>query len=633
MRSNKRFSRRVARGITDTAIKEFLASLNTPRSLSVWLLYDAGEHDQLTQLVINPLHYEDHHAFRDDYAATSLLAKSDFLSTSFNREQVALSKFQESEERCRATNDRTVNYAESGRFPPEALHALIPRVQRKIASILGSFDAEEFLDCCDWGPGVSTLLKGPHSVKPNKYQSETGMTHEVFNVMWPLVREAYPAWWLEILAKADVSIEAGNVVTTVPKNSKTDRVIAVEPGWNLWFQKGLGTMIRRRLLRVGCNLNDQSFNQWYSKIAFEKGLATIDFSGASDSIAFEVVRLLIPGGWFRVLDLFRCKRGRLPGTTAHTYWEKFSSMGNGFTFELESLIFYAIALVVTESTGENVSDVSVFGDDVILPSKSASAFTELSELLGFVINRSKSFTSGPFYESCGAHWFRGHDVKPFYLDEMVDSVVKCYGLHNNIVEFAHRCLDQNYGLDGRFKAVAKFLRSSVQADDLNFVPRHFGDVGFCSNLDQALMLKTTSVKRQVGYKIRIRTEVAVTLHFDGYGLVLDRVHDALCRREDRDGLYYSWHDLSYADRAHVASALLKRGIGTCLPSLDVAHKLRVTAWLQRQTFGEAAVTKPIGEDLPPLARSNLTPLKTLTKTVRLYTTVGYGRWYDFGPWI
>lgn len=631
MGSNNRSTRSVSRSVTDAAVHDFLASLNTPRSLTVWMLYSSKEHDQLTQLTINPKDYEDVHTFRDDYAATSLLAKADFLSTSFVREEVALSKFLKSEEQCRITNRLVSPYAPSGYYPPEALHPLIPRARRQIRRILGRFDVEEFLSCCDWGPGVSTLLKGSHSVKPNKYQSETGMTHEVFNVMWPLVKEAYPSWWLEILAKADVSIEKGNVVTTVPKNSKTDRVIAVEPGWNLWFQKGLGLMMRRRLLRAGCNLNDQRVNQELSKLALELGLATIDFSAASDTIAREVVRLLIPDDWFRVLDLFRCKRGVLPDGT-HAYWEKFSSMGNGFTFELESLIFLALALVVTEDLGLGTETVSIFGDDVILPRWSAAAFVEISELLGFKINREKSFLSGRFYESCGSHWFDGVDVKPFYLDEKIDSVSKCYGLHNNIMEFAHRCLGQ-FGLDARFKHVTKQLRASVPKEDFNLVPRQFGDVGFYSNLDQALALSTTSSKRQVGYKIRIRTEVAVTLHFDGYGLVLDRIRGPLTNKERaREGLY-GWHSLCYGERAHVARVLMHHGFESCLPSLRHAHKIRVTTWLAGQDFKEGAITRAIGEKLPRLARSNQVPLKTITKTSRSFTTVGYGQWYNFGLWM
>jgi hypothetical protein len=465
---------------------------------------------------------------------------------------------------------------------------------------------EEMLERSDWGPGVSTLLKGPASVKPNKYQKETGMTLEVHNVIWPLLHVAYPSWHREILAKVSASVEMGNVVVTVPKNSKTDRVIAVEPGWNLWFQKGIGGMIRRRLLRCGCNLDYQTRNQNLAKDAVFKGLSTIDFSSASDTIAREVVRLLVPHEWFRILDLFRCRRGKLPDGTI-THWEKFSSMANGFTFELESMIFYAIGLVVAEAESCETHDVSVYGDDVILPFKAVPRFVELSELLGFSVNRQKSFFDGVFFESCGAHWFDGHDVKPFYLDQRVDTVPKCYGFHNRVMEFAHRCCGANWGLDSRFKQVTKQLRSLVHSEDYNLVPVQFGDVGFFSNLDHALALRTTRVVRMIGYKIRIRTEVAVKLYFDGYGLILDRIRGT--------------HDLRGAElRERPLSTFMNRGVARTWLS---SHHPRRSPTPKQGRPGSMFES----------GGSNLVPLKTTTKTVLRFPIVGSGQWFDFGGWV
>ena len=42
-----------------------------------------------------------------------------------------------------------------------------------------------------------------------------------------------------------------NRLMTVPKNARTDRVIAAEPDWNMFFQLGLGASIRARLQKVG----------------------------------------------------------------------------------------------------------------------------------------------------------------------------------------------------------------------------------------------------------------------------------------------------------------------------------------------------------------------------------------------
>ena len=102
----KRSARRVKRDFTPAIIYELLSALDSPRSLAVWMLYSSGEHDQLSQLVIDPKLYSDPSRFRDDYLATSLLSKSNFLRTSFDRRQVALEKFFKSEEQCKDTGDR-----------------------------------------------------------------------------------------------------------------------------------------------------------------------------------------------------------------------------------------------------------------------------------------------------------------------------------------------------------------------------------------------------------------------------------------------------------------------------------------------------------------------------------------------
>lgn len=534
---NKRFANRVVRDYTDATVRNFLSSLDCPRSLSAWLLYSSGEHDQLSQLECNPRNYLELSEFRDAYAATSLLSKADFLRTTFDRKKRALDKFFKSEEQCKVTNDRVWPYSTPDYKSSEELHPLIPKVRRKIKAILGHFTAEELYDSGDWGPGVSTELKGPTSVKPNKYQHEVGITQKAHDAVWHTLMYAYPRWWQNILEKSTPAIYPGNVVTTVPKNSKTDRVIAVEPGWNLWFQKGIGEMIRRRLLRGGCDLNFQSVNQELSRLAFAENLATIDFSSASDTIAFEIVRLLLPPRWFSAMCMFRSPLGRVDNTWSS--WKKFSSMGNGFTFELESLIFYSIASVLAEERSPSRQRfVSVYGDDVIVPQEISAEFSELCELLGFTINQEKSFTSGDFYESCGKHWFRGFDVTPIYIKQRIRRVFDYYRTHNRVLEFAARCL-AGLGLDARFKKLARDLRSQVSRDEMLLVPVQLGDVGFFSPLDRAMSLRTTRYVRMVGWKIRVLSEVPESRYFDGYGLVLDRLRSASKRKGMRHSIFGS----------------------------------------------------------------------------------------------
>jgi hypothetical protein len=96
--------------------------------------------------------------------------------------------------------------------------------------------------------------------------------------------------------------------------------------------------------------------------------------------------------------------------------EKFSSMGNGYTFELETITFAAIAMSVCHDCVLG-RDVHVFGDDIIVPSRHATEVCELLSLLGFSLNVKKTFLEGSFRESCGGDYYDGVGVRPYQLKE------------------------------------------------------------------------------------------------------------------------------------------------------------------------------------------------------------------------
>lgn len=493
---------RPVKNLTSDSVRILLSSLNTPRSLTVWLLFSSGEHDQLTELTCEPEHYTDPYRFRDDFLATSFLSKANFLQTSFNRETVAMDKFFKFEEQCRETNRRFKNLC----FDPIFFGVnceLLEATRSKIAQILGSFSGDEWFDSGGWGPGVTTQLKGSYVSAINKFHLENGITPDLYALVGNCFDVAYPGWaaHMEHLYGSSQrwSFQKGNTVCTVPKNSKTNRVIAVEPGINLWFQKAIGSMIRRRLLRFSIDLNTQENNQRLAYSSSKDGrLATVDFSSASDSISSEVVRYLIPNHpphdqpdplprdvswkWLMIMESCRSEFGVLK-SGAHR-WEKFSSMGNGFTFELESLIFYAAACAVHRKLGISTSSISVYGDDVILDTRALDLFSSFTKFLGFTINQKKSFSTGYFRESCGSYYWDGIDVKPIFLKERINNVEAVYKLANGIRNLAHR-RNSYYGCDRMLLATHRHLSSRLPRLLRLRVPRSLGDVGLASNFDEA----------------------------------------------------------------------------------------------------------------------------------------------------
>lgn len=509
---------RVPDQTTDVTIFQLLSSLDTPRSLAVWLLYSSGEHKQLLDLDIDPLHYRYAYMFRDDYTATLLLSKSVFLDTGYDKYQRALEKFHEFETLCSHTNFRFRNPSLDPKNKGTNVW-LLNATRRKIQQILGDFSGDELVDDANWGPGVSTLLKGSEVSGYNKFSAERGITRDLYSLIVDWFPVAYPSWADHLSRSYGESwavFEDGNTIVTVPKNSKIDRVIAIEPGLNLWFQKAVGSMIRRRLLRFGIDLNDQSRNASLARLAsYDSSLATVDFSSASDSIASAVVEELLPPRWYQLLNCMRSKRG-VDRKGNSLIWNKFSSMGNGFTFELESLIFFAAALAVMELKGEKGS-ISVFGDDVVLPASCFDEYSAFCDFLGFRVNLEKSFSDGLFRESCGAHYFAGVDCKPVFLKEKLTNVETVFKLANNIRHLAHRYGHLDY-CDRRFAVCWRYLFDRVPESIRFMVPLSAGDVGFISNLDES---GATRARYGIeGYFYRALASIGVTRRGDGQGLIL-----------------------------------------------------------------------------------------------------------------
>jgi len=527
---------RVPPEISSGFVSEYLETLDCPRSLTVAILYRNMEHEQLAKLEFNPLDYLKVDELRDAYAATKFLSKFKDLVLDYDLDKVAMEKFDLFESLCKRTNARfrALERDPLYRGPAVELHSAI---QRKISRVLGEFRIEEFFDSADWGPGATTLLKAKYASATNKFQCETGITRDLYSLLpSELLREVYPLWVPHMVESGFPNFQHGNKVVTVPKDATANRVIAVEPGLNLWFQKAIGSMIQRRLLRCGIDLRQQSINQKLAKVASKDAInATIDFSSASDSIALGIVQELFCNCsvseryennlpvWFSVLDSCRSHYGLRDGTWVK--WDKFSSMGNGFTFQLQSLIFYAIATCCMEyaqrqSTVLVEGSVSVYGDDVIVPCSCLELFSLMCEFYGFTINVKKSHFSSLFRESCGSHYVNGTDVKPLFLKEHLSDALSVYRLANAIRRFAHRSL-ASFGCDARFRVVFDHLVNLVPKPLRVRIPETLGDGGFISNWDESVPVRARHCIE--GYFVKSVVEVGKTYQSEGVGLLLDRL--------------------------------------------------------------------------------------------------------------
>lgn len=414
--------------VVEKAVLRLCEDLASPRSLMVAKLFENGEWDQLAMLEIDPKHYSDPLSYWRDAMATSVLRKLADLPTSFDRKAVAEESFLACERECLRANRRFYSLASSSYdedIPKGALDVL-SRAQKIVAEILGP--------CPDlvegrFGPGATFGDRGQLCTVPDKMSSEPTFTADA----WPFLIPWSGTLWASACASSgrDPKRVRGNRFTTVPKDCKRDRGIAIEPSINLFYQLAYGKVIRSRLRRIGIDLSEgQDIHRRLAGEASNEGhLVTLDLSNASDTICRNLVKFLLPQRWFDVLNDLRSPRTFFKGK-----WyllEKFSSMGNGFTFELESVIFLSLVASITgrDSIG---SQTFAFGDDLILPTEYSEDVIQLLSYCGFTVNMSKSCVDGPFRESCGGDFFKGEAVRPYFLKESPNEPQQLIAMANGL---------------------------------------------------------------------------------------------------------------------------------------------------------------------------------------------------------
>jgi len=371
------------------------------------------------------------------------LSKYKGLQTGIDVTAVALQSFATAESVCHSTNSRLIEARLRG-FTPR-VDAVIFTARRKIATLLGTYSTDKWLSMCKWGPGATFSLKGIEAHLDNKIrEDQMSITATALPYFRRLISDDY-AWLYSrgVVAEGPIclisgfSVVNGCRVTTVPKSAKTERTIAIEPTLNQFLQGGIGNYIRRRLKRTGIDLNDQTANQRGARDALLNGFATVDLKAASDTVSRELVYELLPLDWAMTLDDLRSKNYFL--NKKWSSFEKFSTMGNGFTFELETLVFWALSSAVLEILGLK-EQVLVYGDDIVISELALPLLMESFEFCGFSINLEKTHFNSLFRESCGKHYFDGFDVSPIYQKEVPkdDSLEEVYRMANRIRRLAFR---------------------------------------------------------------------------------------------------------------------------------------------------------------------------------------------------
>lgn len=382
------------------------------------------------------------------------ISKVPFIDAALKPRDVALAKFYASEHRMRRMNAkfRILRSALAGRRPLKDRHQylFLDRARRFIAKCLGPLELSEVFGEVYIGDGSAVGCRGDLTHVIEKLRKPTVTAGAIPYVLaafkqnsslsrlalqgefspFVMKQTSRYSFWLDEQA----TVVDHNLVDFVPKNAKTHRTIALEPSLNGMLQLGIGKVIAKRLARYGCDITDQTKNQRYAEFGSKFhdeafSVATIDLSSASDSISSELVRTLLPADWWAALNAFRSPCYRIDDGPVMRY-EKFATMGNGFCFPLQSLIYLSIVRTVLEETGDTLH--AVYGDDIIVPKGAALLVIERLRYCGFRTNVDKTFVHGPFRESCGADFFGGTDVRPFVLDFLPERIPDYVKIANGV---------------------------------------------------------------------------------------------------------------------------------------------------------------------------------------------------------
>jgi hypothetical protein len=216
--------------------------------------------------------------------------------------------------------------------------------------------------------------------------------------------------------------------STVRKNNKVDRPIDVQPLCNMLVQRRIGNGLRSLLLKNGVDLNSLA-TQHRERIQ-NGSIATIDLKNASDSIHIDLIRFLFPTRVFSLIERSRMFYVEAPSGD-YIVPNKVSSMGNGFTFELMTVIIRALGLQFDEN-------FSVFGDDIIIDNQYADDLMVDLRAVGFVPNVDKTFIRSAFRESCGGNYHDAFGYIESYDFEYPESIHDCVVLHNKAFALARK---------------------------------------------------------------------------------------------------------------------------------------------------------------------------------------------------
>ncbi len=327
--------------------------------------------------------------------------------------------------------------------------ALDPEARRVAHLLFGQLIGEAMTSLEDGNHGPGAVAE---SFGVNERWGFDSISYNIEALVGP---EYFRSSWIDLFERPPLNGEVPAKLIAVPKTATKPRLISIEPSYNQFVQQALQGRFKAIMERDGfaCSYTDQSHNQ---RLALQGSssarVATIDLSEASDRVGLALVEELFGfnPAFIRYLRLSRSAFVQLPDGEL-VLLNKFASMGSALTFPVEAMVFQAIVVTALCRAARTFSEgaiksyryrseqLSVYGDDIIVPRLAYPHVVSALTSLGMKVNESKSFHTGAFRESCGVDAYDGQDVTPAYVraylpESRADSngLVKASSLRNQL---------------------------------------------------------------------------------------------------------------------------------------------------------------------------------------------------------
>lgn len=305
-----------------------------------------------------------------------------------------------------------------GQKRPVPLRAfkVLQKARTIIKAILGSYDCGEHVRACKFGAKADVGNTARDSYLDTKLS--TPLTGSSEHIEWFKTHLPSDEILSDLLHKCSpVRVPVYQVceeltMTNVPKTYKALRSIMPNTRLGVFYTYGLGRVLQDRLKESGLDIRrlQELHGIMAKRYSVTKSHVTADLSAASDSFCTELIMRLLPRKWFHAVKLGRLSHCRVGEQRIQL--QSFMTMGIGFTFQLQTLLFYGILKAISELSGIK-GRISVYGDDLIYPTRMHHYVRTIFQDVNFLLNDDKTFVRQDFRESCGSDYYCGIDVRPF----------------------------------------------------------------------------------------------------------------------------------------------------------------------------------------------------------------------------